>query len=229
LLVSNPGSDRALAGGALPGWVPVETVDKAFNDASNDVRTPQLFSLQDCSNFGPQFICSYASSTGTGILAFAPREQGLIEQLNLAIPSCSTIPQLADISAMLIHIFHPRRPVSTFSRAIVAMARMATVNGKAEYLLDGVSYQLIDRSPQGFGLVVRRGPPLPLWQHPQAPARYRAADKSQIPFFLPAAPCPQASRLREAPWLVRAASTVTVGVAMVFGGHALPRIRSGFS
>ena len=91
--------------------------------------------------------------------AWAPQPAGLVEQINIAIPACRAAEDLSDISTMLIYILHPRRPLATFPRAIVAMMRFAALRGSGVYWLDGVSYLLVDRGPLGVGLVVHRTPP----------------------------------------------------------------------
>jgi hypothetical protein len=66
------------------------------------------------------------------------------------------------------------------------MARYAEHSGSGEHWLDGVSYHLIDRGPDGVGLVVQRTPPNAV---PSTPARrQRVASKTR--FFTPAFACP---------------------------------------
>jgi hypothetical protein len=47
----------------LPQWLPVQTLDKPFNDAAGDLKRPHNFALKDCGNEGPYFICTYGSAT----------------------------------------------------------------------------------------------------------------------------------------------------------------------
>ena len=160
LLACFVGPGGGHAEGALPGWLPIGTVDKAFNDAANDLSIAQRFTLRQCADHQRYFACSYASTNGIGILAWAPRSEGLVEQLTIAIPPCEADADLADISAMLVHVFSPRRP-QTFARPIPAMLPFAVGTGSNEHWLDGVKYVLINRGPKGLGLVVHRAPKLP--------------------------------------------------------------------
>jgi hypothetical protein len=170
------------AEGALPGWLPIGTVDKAFNDAANDLSIAQRFALRQCADHRRYFACSYASTTGIGILAWAPRSEGLVEQLTIAIPRCQADAGLAEISAMLVHIFSPRRP-QTFARPIPAMLPFAAGTGSNEHWLDGVKYVLINRGPKGLGVVVHRTPKLPDLDR-SSPAR-RSTIARQTNFYLP--------------------------------------------
>jgi hypothetical protein len=170
----------------LPQWLPVETLDKPFNDAAGDLKKPQRFVLRDCGNERDHFICTYRTASGIGIAAWAPQAAGLVEQITIAIPPCRAVEDLSDLSTMLIYILHPRRPLATFPRAIVAMNRYASVRGSGVYWLDGVSYLLIDRGPLGLGLVVHRTPhdATPLTEEQRA----RLANAQR--FYLPPSDCP---------------------------------------
>src|SRR5262245_48932262 len=95
----------------LPQWLPVQTLDKPFNDASGDLKRPHNFALKDCGNEGPYFICTYGSTTGVGIAAWSFPAVGLVEQMSIAIPTCNALETLGDISTMLVYILHPRRPL----------------------------------------------------------------------------------------------------------------------
>lgn len=172
----------------LPQWLPVGTFDKPLNEAADDVGVRHRFKLRDCGNSGRHFVCTYASDTGIGVVAWSSQPVGLIEQLTIAIPACKAIDDLSDLSAMLIHILHPRRPVATFPRTIVAMARFAANTGSGEHWLDNVSYQLIDRKARGLGLVVHRTPPNAI--PPSASMRKRVADAQR--FYIPPYKCPGA-------------------------------------
>jgi hypothetical protein len=182
-----PGADRAAAqGGALPGLLPVGTVDKAFNDAADDLRIERWHFLTRCADQHRYFGCTYTSTSGIGIVAWAPRSEGVVEQLSIAIPPCRVEPELRKISAILIHIFSPRRP-QTFSRPIVAMAQFAASSGSGEHWLDGVSYVLLDRRHLGVGLIVRRSQRLPDVAPDSSRARTAAARK--VAFYLPPIDC----------------------------------------
>jgi hypothetical protein len=176
---------------ALPQWLPIATLDKPFNDAAKDIGLRHRFALRDCGNFNKHFICTYGSETGIGVAAWASQPVGLVEQMNIAIPRCTAEADLADVAAMLLHILHPRRPLSTFSRAIVAMARFAEHAGSGEHWLDGVSYHLIERGPLGLGLVVRRTPPNAV--PPNAAMRKRVAEAQK--YYAPEFDCPHAASI----------------------------------
>lgn len=182
LIACFAGAGRSQAEGALPGWLPIGTVDKAFNDAAKDLSIVQRFVLRNCADYRRYFACSYASTNGIGILAWAPRSEGLVEQLTIAIPPCQADVDLAEISAILIHIFSPRRP-QTFARPIPAMLPFAVGTGNNEHWLDGVKYVLINRGPKGLGLVVHRTAKLPDLKR-NSPAR-RDSLARQTNFFLP--------------------------------------------
>lgn len=173
----------------LPQLLPIGTVDKPFNDAAQDLARPFRFVLKDCGNSGPAFICTYGSTNGIGIVAWAAQPVGLVEELAIAIPNCAPLEDLADISTMLIHIFHPNRTTATYPRAIVAMARFADTSGSGEHWLDGVRYHLINRGPLGFGLVVRRTPASAIPTTASARARVAARQR----FYLPDYACPGAA------------------------------------
>lgn len=176
------GQSGSRAEGALPGWLPIGTVDKPFNDAARDLRISQRFALRQCADYQRYFACSYASTKGIGILAWAPRSEGIVEQLTISIPPCRVENDLSEISAMLIHIFSPRRP-QTFSRPIPAMLPFAVGTGNNEHWLDGVKYVLINRGPKGVAVVVHRTAKLPDLER-NSPAR-----RDQLPrrtnFYLP--------------------------------------------
>ena len=170
---------------ALPQWLPIQTFDKAFNDAAGDLEVRDTLTLRDCGNSGRYFVCSYSSSNGLGIVAWAPQREGLIEQLAIAVPPCNVIPDIESISAILFHIFHPNRPVATFPRAISAMVNFTATTGRGDHWQDGVSYQLVNRGPLGFGLLVHRTPPI--GTRVNDASRRHAALKQQ--FILPESAC----------------------------------------
>lgn len=176
----------ASRGEALPQWLPVATLDKALNDAAADLRRPHRFVLRDCGNSGGYYICTYSSERGIGVAAWSSQPVGLVEQINVAIPPCHAIDDLSDIAAMMLHILHPRRPIPTFSRAIVAMSNFAARKGSGEYWLDGVSYHLVDRGRLGVGLAIQRTPPSAV--PPSEKRRLRTAKAHR--FYLPHYDCP---------------------------------------
>jgi hypothetical protein len=169
----------------LPQWLPIATLDKPFNDAAKDLNLPEFFTLHKCGNLNGGFICTYGSQTGVGLAAWSAQQVGLVEQINIGMPSCEQGEELAHISAMLLHIFHPRRPVSTIVRGIVAMAEPTTRSGANEHWLDDVSYLLVDRKMAGFGLIIRRKPPNATTPRPFA-VNYRYARAQN--FYLPPPP-----------------------------------------
>jgi len=172
---------------ALPQWLPVGTVDKALTESAQDVGTRHIFVLKDCGNSGDHFICTYASDSGIGVVAWASQRAGFVEQLTIAIPACRSIEDLADMSTILVHILHPRRPIATFPGTITAMARYAANSGSGEHWLDDVGYQLIDRKSRGWGLVVRRVPPNGI---PSTAAMRRRVAEAQR-FYVPPYVCPR--------------------------------------
>lgn len=183
------GQSGSRAEGALPGWVPIGTVDKAFNDAAHDLDFAQRFALRQCADYQRYFACSYASTNGIGILAWAKRSEGMIEQLTISIPPCRVDTDLAEIAAILVHMFSPRRPL-TFARPIPAMLPFAVGTGTNEHWLDGVKYVLINRGPKGVGLVVHRTAKLPDFERHSPAKRDQIAQRTN--FYLPQPfECPQ--------------------------------------
>lgn len=179
------GSLPARAQAALPQWLPIQALDKAFNDAAADLSIAQSFQLRDCGNPGDTFICTYASSGGVGVVAWSKQSIGLVEKLAISIPPCSAAGDLASIAAILVHTLHPRRPVSTYSRAIVALANFTAFAGAGDHWLDGVSYQLVRREDGGLGLIVERQPTRPAQS--RSDLRRRAALQQR--FFIPDHAC----------------------------------------